>query len=933
MFKPVSAKVSFPKIEEKILRFWKKNKIFEKTIRRRPKTKELVFYDGPPFATGLPHYGHIVPGTVKDIIPRYWTMKGYRVERRFGWDCHGLPVEYELERELKIKDKKEILKMGIAKFNEACRGIVLRYTKEWERVIPRLGRWVDFKNDYRTMDPAYMESIWWVVKSLWDKGLIYEGYKSLHICPRCATPISNFEVAQGYEDKKDKSVVIKFELLDRPGTFLLAWTTTPWTLPGNVLLAVGPKIKYIEVSGEKEKYILAKEKVKEVFGQQKFKVSKKISSKELVGKKYKPLFNIAPRGKKSYVVVAADFVSTEEGTGIVHVAPAFGEEDLLTGQKEKAAFVQHIDMDGKVTKMLPKFKGISVFELNDRVIEDLSRRELLFSSFDIVHSYPHCWRCETPLLNYAMKTWFVAVTRIKDKLIANNRKIKWVPSHVKYGRFGKWLEGARDWAISRNRYWGTPLPIWRCDKTEEIEVIGSIKELEKKAGRKVSDLHLHKIKNLTWLNSKTGGTMRLSGEVLDCWFESGSMPYAFSHYPFENKKWFEEHFPADFIAESIDQTRGWFYTLHVLATALFNKPAFKNVVTNGMVLAEDGQKMSKRRKNYPDPEKLVREYGADALRFYLMSSAVIKGEDLCFSEKGVVNVLRRVFLTLWNVYRFFVINANVDQWKTQVEIKSKPKKLDLWILTRLNETVLNVTESLEHYDISQALGNIPPFIEDLSTWYVRRSRDRVGPTAVDKEDKDLTYTTLRTVLVVLAKILAPFTPFLAEEIHKNLTDDDSVHLTDWPEVRTRKVLDQELLKQMVLVRKICELGHAARKEAKIKVRQPLKSAKCKVQSAKLDVELLQLIKDELNVKEIIWQKKKIKEPRVELDTEITPQLRVEGEDRELIRQIQQLRKERKCRLDETIDVITPRLPHNQGFVSHATIARDFKKGEKLAIKK
>jgi len=931
-FKPVSAQANFSQREEKILQFWEKNKIFAKSVRQRPKTKEFVFYDGPPFATGLPHYGHIVPGTLKDIIPRYWTMKGYRVERRFGWDCHGLPVEYELEKELKLKDKKEVEKIGIAKFNQACRGIVLRYTKEWERIVPRLGRWVDFKNDYRTMDPDYMESIWWVVKSLWEKGLIYEGYKSLHICPRCATPVSNFEVAQGYRDKKDRSVVIKFELRDQPGTFLLAWTTTPWTLPGNVLLAVNPKIKYIEVESEKEKYLLAKDKVKEIFASRPFRVKRTVAAKELIGQRYRPLFPIAD-SKKNYRVVAADFVSVEEGTGIVHLAPAFGEEDLLVGQKEKAAFIQHIDINGRVTKLLPQFEGISVFELNEKVIEDLSKRGLLFSSFDVVHAYPHCWRCQTPLLNYAMKSWFVAVTKIKKRLIANNRQIEWVPAHVKYGRFGKWLEGARDWAISRNRYWGTPLPIWRCDRTGEIEVIGSIKELEKKTGQKVTDLHLDKINQLTWQNPKTGGTMRLSGEVLDCWFESGSMPYAFSHYPFENKKWFEKHFPADFIAESIDQTRGWFYTLHVLATALFDRPAFKHVVTNGMVLAEDGQKMSKSKRNYPDPMDLVEKYGADALRFYLMSSAVIKGEDLCFSEKGVANVVRSVFLTLWNSYRFFVTYANLDQWSPQVSFP-EPKLLDRWLLTRLDETVIEVTEALEAYDVSRALRPIPTLIEDLSLWYVRRSRNRVGPAATDQTDKERVYGTLYTVLVVLAKVLAPFTPFLAEEIYRNLTGEESVHLTDWPRVENRAVLDRKLLREMALVRRICELGHAARKKAQIKVRQPLKRIKCFVAAAKPADELLQLIKEELNVKEVVWQKSKSKEPRVELETKITPLLAAEGQARELIRQIQALRKQAGCRLDEKIIVLAPDWPREfEKEIKRKTLAKELVRAAKLAIKR
>ena len=937
MFKPVDAKVNFAKMEEKILSFWQKNKIFEKSISQRPQGKEFVFYDGPPFATGLPHYGHIVPGTMKDIIPRYWAMKGYRVERRFGWDCHGLPIEYEMEKELKITGKKEIDEMGIDKFNKACQSIVLRYAKEWEWIVPRLGRWVDFKNHYRTMDPEYMESIWWVFKSLWERGLIYEGYKSIHICPRCATPLSNFEVAQGYKDREDKSVIIKFQLENQPDTFFLVWTTTPWTLPGNVLLAISPKIEYVRVQEKKEKYILAKTRVREVFGRGKLSLSK-VSSEKLVGQKYEPLFKIANHSKKSYEVVAADFVSTEEGTGIVHIAPAFGEDDLLTGQKEKAAFVQHIDMSGKVTDVLPKFSGISVFELNEKIIEDLSQKGVLFSSFSIVHSYPHCWRCDTPLLNYAMKSWFVKVTQIKSRLIANNQKIHWVPSHIKEGRFGRWLEGLRDWAISRNRYWGTPLPVWRCDKTGKIEVIGSIAELEEKTGKKVSDLHLHKIRELTWVDPKTKGTMRLSGEVLDCWFESGSMPYASNHYPFENREKFERNFPADFIAEGIDQTRGWFYTLHVLATALFGKPAFKNCVTHGVVLAEDGSKMSKRKRNYPDPMSVVKKYGADALRFYLMGSPVVRGEDLRFSEKGVAAVVRSHFLTLWHTYRFFVTYSNVDKWRLKKQFPISNFQfpiLDRWILSRLHETILNTTYALEDYDISVALQNLPPLIEDLSTWYIRRSRDRVGPSVPHGDDKDVCYSTLYEVLVTLSKLLAPFTPFLAEEIYQNLhlassKSPVSVHLCDWPKV-DRKMIDLSLEERMAQTRKICELGHAVRKRAKIKVRYPLPVLRYSLEES-LGKELEKLIRDELNVRKVEWVKADVKEPRVTLDVKLTPELETEGEARELIRKIQRLRKERGCKLDEKITIIAPSWPKKfENYIKRKTLALEIKKGKTLKI--
>ena len=931
-FKPVEPWPNFPKMEEEVLKYWQENKIFEKSVEQRPKGKELTFYDGPPFATGLPHYGHIVPGTLKDIIPRYWTMKGYRVERRFGWDCHGLPIEYQLEKELKINSKKEIEKMGIDKFNETCRSIVLRYVKEWEKIVPRLGRWVDFTNDYKTMDPEYMESIWWVFKSLWDKGLIYEGYKSLHICPRCVTPLSNFEVTLGYKDKQDNSVVVKFPLKNRENTYVLAWTTTPWTLPGNVLLAVNPQHKYVEVVTNKANFILAKDRVKEIFKDKKINKILSININEFLGEEYKPLFPLAKEGLK-YQLVKADFVSLDEGTGVVHIAPAFGENDYLLGQKNKAAFVQHINEDGTVNKVLKQYEGISVWEFNEKIVEKLRQDKSLFSELTITHSYPFCWRCETPLLNYSTKTWFMAVTKIKDQLLKNNGEIYWIPRSVKKGRFGKWLEGARDWAISRNRFWGTPIPVWKCDKTGKVEVIGSIKELEEKTGRKVTDLHLHKINGLTWKNKETNGTMRLSGEVLDCWFESGSMPYAFNHYPFDKKDWFEKHFPADFIAESIDQTRGWFYTLHVLAGALFNKPAFKNVITNGVVLAEDGQKMSKSKKNYPDPILIVNKYGADALRFYLMSSPVIKGKDLCFSEKGVSQVIKSTFLTLWNIYRFFVTYSNLDNWNIKKEPLKELSLLDQWLSARLEQIKIDVTKAMNKYDIATALNHFPLFINDFSTWYLRRSRDRVGPAANNLFDKDQCYTVIYKTLLDLIKLLAPFTPFLSDSIYLNLvTKKLSVHLDEWPACK-KELTDQEeeIIKNMSFVRQVCELGHAERKRLEIKVRQPLTKIIVRNCEIKLEQELKQIIKNELNVKQIILETGSGR-LKVELDTKITSGLEREGQARELMRAIQEARKKANCQLNEWVIAELPDWPKEFAKeIKKKTLVRQLRKGEKVAI--
>src|SRR3989344_5921145 len=596
MFEQVSPKVDFPKLEHDILEYWKKNKIFEKSLEKRKKEKKFTFYDGPPFATGLPHYGHILAMTIKDAVTRYKTMQGFYVPRRLGWDCHGLPVEYEVEKEFTISGKKQIEEMGVDKFCDACRNIVFRYTTEWEKTIDRMGRWADKKNTYATMDLFYMESILWVFKAIWDKGLIYKGLKSMPYCPRCGTPLSNFETNQGYKDNVlDPSVFVKFELKDKPETYLLVWTTTPWTLPGNAALALNPKIKYIKVQAGDQKLILAKERLS-VLGR-KYKILEELKTQDLVGKTYKPLYEfIKPeKDKKYFVVLLANFVSTEDGTGIVHIAPAFGEDDLNLGLKENLQIIQVVNERGEFIDAVKPWAGVFVKKADKRITEDLKNRGLLYKEEIIYHTYPFCWRCETPLIYYAISTWFISVSEIRDKLVKNNEKIHWMPAHIKKGRFGKWLEKAKDWAISRNRFWGAPIPLWYCKKCQKYIPIGSLNELEeKKIGDvKITDLHrpfIDKIK----IKCKCGGEAIRVSEVLDCWFESGSMPYAQDHYPFENKEEFEKNFPADFIAEGLDQTRGWFYTLHVLATLLFDKPAFKNCIVNGIVLDKEGKKLSKR---------------------------------------------------------------------------------------------------------------------------------------------------------------------------------------------------------------------------------------------------------------------------------------------------------------------------------------------------
>ncbi len=1141
-------------IEEEVLKFWRQNKIFEKSVLKKSPKGDYIFYDGPPFANGLPHYGHILASIIKDVIPRYWTMKGYKVPRRWGWDCHGLPVENEVEKIFQLKAKKDIEKFGVRKFNEEAKKNVLLYADEWKKIIPRIGRWVDMENDYKTMDTNYTESVWWVFKTLYDKGLVYEGYKAMHLCPRCETTLANFEVSQGYKDITDISVVAKFELEDKSDayakTYVLAWTTTPWTLPGNAALAVNPKIDYVEVeilnkeSGAIEKFILAEARKEAILKDREYKIIKKLKGSDLIGKKYKPLFDYYSSDKNlinepaGWRIYGADFVSIDEGTGVVHIAPAFGEDDMKFGQKYNLPFIQHVSIDGRFKPEVKDFAGTPVKPKGEHqtadieIIKWLAGKNKLFSKEKIIHSYPHCWRCETPLLNYASASWFIKVTAIKNKLIANNKKINWVPKHIKAGRFGKWLEEARDWAVSRSRFWGAPLPIWKCEKCDNQKAIGSIEELKKHSiksgnkyfamrhgeadhnvkniasanlksrhyltekgkkeavaaarkfigqlkkkkidlifssdfartketaelvsdcfgidrkkiifdsrlrevnvgifdGRSANEYHQYfssleekfyktppKGENLTQLKNriteflyeidkkysgknilivsheytiwnmfagaigadvkkavamkidksdfiKTGEIMPLDftllphnenyeldlhkpyideiklqcecggnpegkpsasygarmkriAEVFDCWFESGSMPYGQAHYPFafaQNQKSKIKNqkfgFPAEFIAEGIDQTRGWFYTLLVLSIALFNKPAYKNVIVNGILLAEDGQKMSKRLRNYPDPMDIVNKYGADALRLYLLSSPAVRAENLNFSERGVDEVYKKSILRLWNVFSFYDLYTEkkikakkVSSGKYQVSSKNI---LDKWILARLKQLIFEITKAMEDYELDKAVRPIGDFVDDLSTWYIRRSRSRFKAPFVShkhvraigiKEDADNAIKTTKFVLLELSKVLAPFMPFISEAIFRLLGGEgESAHLENWPAFVKTSAGKPKIIEQMSEVRRICSLGLEARQKAQIKVRQPLNSLKIKNQSAswrtkiKNSKELLDLIKDEINVKEIIFDGKI--ENDVELDTKITMELKAEGEIRELVRVIQDLRKEAK----------------------------------------
>jgi len=853
MFKPVSNQINFAAQEEEILRFWEENKIFEKSLFQREGAEDFVFYDGPPFATGLPHYGHLLAGTIKDVVPRYQTMRGKYAKRTFGWDCHGLPVENEMEKELKLTSKKEIETYGIAKFNEACRSIVLRYTSEWERIVKRMGRWVDFRNGYRTMDVPYMESIWCVFKSLWDKGLIYEGYKILPYCPRCATPLSNFEANQGYVEVTDPAITIRFKADGAENTYFLAWTTTPWTLPSNLALTVGPEIDYVEIDDEETHYIMAESRMGAYYKETPCIVWHG-KGKELEGRHYIPLFDYFAdlKAQGAFQILCGDFVSTEDGTGIVHTAPGFGEDDNAVCKKYHLPEVCPIDEQCCFTKEVPDYAGRYVKEVDKDIIQRLKDEHILVHRSTIKHNYPHCWRDDNPLIYRAVSTWFVNVEKIKDKMIRANSSINWVPAHLKEGRFGKWLLNARDWAISRNRYWGTPLPIWRNEEGEVI-CVGSVAELEKLTGKKVTDLHKHYVDDLM-ISSPTGKSpLKRIPEVLDCWFESGSMPYAQQHYPFENKEYFERNFPANFIAEGLDQTRGWFYTLVVLAAALFDRPPFRNVLVNGLVLAEDGQKMSKRKRNYPDPMKVVESSGADALRLFMLGSQVVRAEDLKFSEAGVKEILRTVMIPMWNAYSFFITYANIDHFVPASDAMPEhlDNVLDRWILSSLSQMVEEIRTEMDAYNLQKAANRFTRFVDDLTNWYIRRSRRRFWKSS-DDADKKQAYATLYYVLVTFCKAAAPFIPFITEAMYRNLRLDsmpESVHCCDYPEPDDCR--DVALEKQMELTMTAVSLGRYLRTQNNLKVRQPLSRAVLVVPDPKSNVLIhntADIIAEELNVK-------------------------------------------------------------------------------------
>jgi isoleucyl-tRNA synthetase len=917
--------------EKDILDFWEKDNTFQKSIDQRPESKPYVFYDGPPFATGLPHYGHLSISVIKDIVGRYATMQGHRVERVWGWDCHGLPIENIVEKELGTKCKHDIEALGVKKFNDLCRSKVLSYVSEWEKTIHRIGRWVDMKNAYRTMDISYMESVWWVFKQLWEKELIYKGHKAMHVCPRCETTLSQQEVSEGYKDIKDISVTAQFKITGEKKSFgvsgdifLLAWTTTPWTLPGNVLLAVGRDIQYALVKYDGNHYVLAKDLIMANFDGKEFEVIEHCKGKDLVGLKYEPLFPYFSGSENAFRVVSADFVTTDEGTGLVHIAPGFGTDDYEVFKSEGVPFIQHVRMDGTFVKEVTDFAGDHVKPIDDHTATDvkilkwLAKEEKLFSKLKYEHSYPHCWRCDTPLLNYATTSWFVDVTALKKDAMKQAKKIDWSPEHMKEGRFGKWLDGARDWSISRQRFWASVMPVWECEGMQnddsrvengcEYVVVGSVAELEKLSGHKVEDLHKHVVDSITFPCPSCSKTMTRIPDVLDTWFDSGSMPFAQAHYPFEHEARFDAGFPAEFIGEAQDQTRAWFYYLHILATALKGGPAFKHVIVNGIVLAEDGKKMSKKLQNYPDPNTLLEKYGADALRYYLASSPVMAAENLNFSEEGVRDVFNRVVNTLWNVVQFYEMFSHTEQ-ESKKKKPSSTHILDTWILARLQELIKETTHRMDEYRLNDAARPLVDFISDLSQWYVRRSRDRFK--GEDEGDRVAAIATLVHVLKILAQIMAPFTPFVSEKVWSAIGEADSVHVQLWPVVENQFV-NENVIADMARARKVVELGLSLRKEAGIRVRQPLGGFRFEIVDFRFKTDSVYgLIQDELNVKVVAsgampnedgWLSKEEDGVRVALHTGLTDELKKEGMARELVRAINGLRKEHNLTREHSVIV-------------------------------
>jgi isoleucyl-tRNA synthetase len=934
-----------PPIEKNIINFWLQNKVFEKVLKKNKGKKVYSFYDGPPFASGSPHYGHIMVSFIKDIIRRYWTLAGFNVEQTFGWDCHGLPVELYVEKKLNIKSKKDILNLGknqlesIKKFNRACKSSVFDCIGEWYAMFKRIGRWGDFKNAYVTMDNKFIESVWWIFQKIWEKNLIYQDYKSMHICPRCETPLSNFEVSLGYKEITDLSVTVKFELKDEPNTYFLAWTTTPWSLFTTMGLAVGTNIDYVKVSTNQGNYILAEKRLEEVFKNTnlEFKITDRFKAGKILNKKYKHLFDFYNKrqevltSENVFTALAGDYVLDEEGTGIATINGAYGEIDMEQAKKYQLPIILNVKTDGTFTEETKGFEGKFCRFQDEAISQHLLRRGLLFSKQNFLHSYPHCWRCDTPLLNYATKAWLIKVTAFKNQLTKANQKINWVPEHIKNGRFGEWLREARDWVVSRNRFWGAPLPVWVCQtqtgKTQNysrsfdddnqkicnnIVVIGSVKELEKLSGKKLNDLHRPFIDEITFKCEKCRGIMKRVEEVLDCWFESGSMPYGQHHFPFENKKKFEKTFPADFITESLDQTRGWFYTLHVLSTALFNQPSFKNVIVGGLILDEQGRKLSKKLKNYPDPDVVFEKYGADALRYFLIKNTV-PGENTRFNEELLKESQKELIFPILNSINFFKTVSEVKSYGLRKSIMKNSNILDQWLEAKLASCLADVNNSMENYNLRESLQLITEFVNnDLNNWYIKLSRERLK-----FEEKPLV---LGRALLNLCIVTAPFIPFVAEYIYQELKKTFlkkhcSFKLSVFLEnMATPKPINKKQLAEMEAIRRVVSIGWRIRKENNLPLRLPLYSV---CANKKIKIEYHDLIKESLNVKQVrgftqakrgLTQKKnditQLQENglMVGLSTKIDEGLLNEKIIREFIRQINNLRKEKRLTMQDKIKV-------------------------------
>lgn len=955
MFKELMSVPNLPESEKETASYWEKLNIVEEMKKVRKGKETRIYYDGPITANGLPHYGHAITWTLKDVIPRYWTMKGYYVERNMGWDCQGIPVEFEVEKEMKFEKKQDIENYGVEKFNDLCRKSVERYQDAIFNYETKLGRWFDKKAIYSTMDPLYIESVWWSLKELHKKGLLYEGHKVVAFSTRAGTTLSTHEVSEGgYSEIEDDFVTVKFKLKAElatsskgiENTYILAWTTTPWTIPGNLLLAIGKKIKYVKVSSNGDIYIVAEARVKDVFKNKEHTVIEQVSVKDLEGKEYLPPFEYFEnkRNEGCFRVVLADHANTEDGTGIVHLAP-YGVEDYDVFMSLGITLFDYLDDDAVFTNLVPDYKGCFYKDANKKIIGDLQTNNCLFDSGRIVHRMPMCWRTKTPLIYKPVKSWYIAVTKLKKRMFEENSRINWLPDHIKDGNSGIWISNARDWALSRSRYWGTPLPVWVNDKTEERIVIGSFAELKEYSGQEIKDPHKPFVDEITWEDQEHGGTFRRVPDVIDVWYESGAMPFARYHYPFENVDKFNKTMPADYIAEGPDQIRLWFYVMHVLGVALFDKVPYKNVVTIGMMLDERGKKMSKSSRNYKPMDDVLSEYGGDILRYFVLTSSIVSGQDAAFSEKYLIEARKEFFLPLWNSVKYFIIYANVysftpkeDRPKSsndaneQNELSSE-NILDKWILIRLQETVNKFDSYMQNYHLMEASRLLQPFVVDLSAWYIRRSRDRL------KEGNQEALSTLYYVLCGFTKLIAPILPFLSENLYELLQQRElnslkSVHFDYLPEIRELSDDDKNLLKKMDITREIVSLALAIRVKEGVKIRQPLNSLYIRDINNENILLFEELIKDEVNIKNVVLgipDEKSINlksnennDYKIFLDLEIDDDLRLEGNAREMIRRIQDMRKARELTVNDRITVTFENTQENQKIIE--------KFGEKIKLK-